>query len=189
MRPADLWVSAEASMLPAMAEWDWDLRGLAEGRPAVPIARSSYPEFPPRSSLHLDQFVAAHVEAGGAFLDHRIVDEIVDGISDDVTAERGSFLCAPHAGAMEFHVEAQKRLQKGVAAGWAVEYAALPFWPLRCDPYSVVDETARNGGEPKFRLTNDHSWPPPFSVGSDGTFSSADGTFVQSLNASCRITV
>ena len=79
MRPADLWVSAEASMLPGVAEWDWDLRGLAEGRPAVPIARSKFPDSPPRSSLHLDQFMAAHVEAGGAFLDHRIdAADIVD---------------------------------------------------------------------------------------------------------------
>jgi hypothetical protein len=171
-------------MLPEVSDWDWDLTGLADGRPAVPTARSSYPSSAPRSSLLLDEFIAAHAEAGGAFVDHRIVDEVVDGISDDVTVERGSFLCAPHAGAMEHRAQAQARLLKGVNAGWAVEYAALPFWPLRCDPYSVVDETKRNGGEPKFRLTNDHSWPPPYSVSADGTFSYADGTYVQSLNAS-----
>ena len=79
---------------------DWDLTGLAEGLPAVPTARSSYPTSAPRPSLLLDEFIAAHAEAGGAFVDHRIVDEVVDGISDDVTVERGSFLCAPYAGAM-----------------------------------------------------------------------------------------
>ena len=184
MRPPDLWVSAAESMQPEVADWDWDLTGLAEGRPAVPTARSSYPTTAPRSSLMLDEFIAAHAEADGAFVDHRIVDEVVDGISDDVTVERGSFLCAPHAGAMQFRDQAQARLLKGVSAGWAVEYAALPFWPLRCDPYSVVDETKRNGGLPKFRLTNDHSWPPPNSVSVDGTFSFAEGTYVQSLNAS-----
>ena len=65
--------------------------------------------------------------------------------------------------------------------GWASSYDELPFWPMRRDPYSVVDESAR-AGKPKFRLTNDHSWPPPGSVGLDGTLRSPDGAFVQSLN-------
>ena len=169
-------------MLPECSPWDWDLRGFAEGKPAVPMAKSSYPERPPHSSLHLHQFVQAHAEAAGSFLDHGIVREVLDGIADDVTGERGSFLCAPHAGAMEFSAQAAARLQAGVEAGWATEYASMPFWPMRCDPYSVVDESAR-AGKPKFRLTNDHSWPPPSSVSSDGTMQSSGGAFVQSLNA------
>ena len=67
--------------------------------------------------------------------------------------------------------------------GWAAEHADVPFWPLRCDPYSVVDESER-AGKPKFRLTNDHSWPPPCSVSLDGSLSNAQGQFVSSLNAS-----
>ena len=106
---------------------------------------------------------------------------MLDGISDDVVGIRGSFLCALHLGAMEFHAEAAARLQTRVDEGWAAAYGELPFWPLRCDPYSVVDESAR-AGKPKFRLTNDHSWPPPGSVALDGTLSSQSGSFVKSLN-------
>ena len=42
MRPPDLWVSAEASMLPEVAPWDWDLRPMARGEPAVPTLPSSF---------------------------------------------------------------------------------------------------------------------------------------------------
>jgi hypothetical protein len=31
------------------------------------------------------------------------------------------------------------------------------------DPYGLVDESAR-AGKPKYRLTNDHSWPPPATI-------------------------
>jgi len=31
------------------------------------------------------------------------------------------------------------------------------------DPYGLVDESAR-AGKPKYRLTNDHSWPPPATM-------------------------
>ena len=69
----------------------------------------------------------------------------------------------------------------GVDAGWAHEHAELPFWPLRCDPYSVVDESER-AGKPKFRLTNDHSWPPPHAL--DGTLLDEGGRWAPSLNHS-----
>ena len=108
--------------------------------------------------------------------------EIADGISDDVSSARGSFLCAPHAGAMEFHEQAEARLKSGVQEGWATEHVDIPFWPLRCDPYSIVDESARSG-RPKFRLTNDHSWPRQSAVSPDGSLH-LDGRHVQSLNAS-----
>ena len=89
------------------------------------------------------------------FADNAIVSEMMHGVADDVSAPRGSFLCAPHAGALRFYSEAHSRLQVNVQEGWAAEHADAPFWPLRCDPYSVVDESER-AGKPKFRLTNDH---------------------------------
>ena len=184
MRPPDLWVSAEDSMLPSTAAWDWDLSPWLRGESAVPCARSSFPDAPPKASINFEEVLAAHAAADGSFVDHAIVREMVDGVADDVTAQRGSFLCAPHAGGMQFFAEASSRLRAGVDEGWASEHARLPFWPLRCDPYSIVDETARNGGVPKFRLTNDHSWPPPSSVSVDGTLRSEGGAFIQSLNES-----
>ena len=184
MRPPDLWVSAADSMLPSTAAWDWDLSPWLRGESAVPCARSSFPDAPPKASINFEEVLAAHAAADGSFVDHAIVREMVDGVADDVTALRGSFLCAPHAGGMQFFAEASSRLRAGVDKGWASEHEELPFWPLRCDPYSIVDETARNGGVPKFRLTNDHSWPPPSSVSVDGTLRSEGGAFVQSLNES-----
>jgi hypothetical protein len=157
VRPSDLWVPASA-MLPQTAGFDWDLRPWAVGNRAIPMAQSAAAAGPVASSLN--RALLEEELRSGEFTDRAILREALDGIADDVVAERGSFLCAPHSGALRFFAEAQERLQVGVAAGWATEYAELPFWPLRCDPYSVVDESAR-AGKPKFRLTNDHSWPPP----------------------------
>jgi len=165
-------VSAEESMRPELAAWDWDLRPLAGGGAAVPTVPSGG-ALSPHSSLIAEAIRAAHAEGG--FDDEGIVSEMLSGINDDVKGPRGTFLCAPHSGALRFYSEARSRLQANVDGGWAVEHDALPFWPLRCDPYSVVDESSR-AGKPKFRLTNDHSWPPPGGV-------TADGTFLQSLNA------
>ena len=179
MRPPDLWVSAEASMRPECLPWNWDLRPLAHGLPAVPSARSSYPDAPPHGSLRLAELEAAH--AASPIADAAIVDEMLNGVSDDVQAVRGSFLCAPHVGALQFEEQARARLLAGVEAGYAHEYSQLPFWPLRCDPYSVVDESER-AGKPKFRLTNDHSWPPPHAA--DGCLLDEGGRWAPSLNGS-----
>ena len=65
--------------------------------------------------------------------------------------------------------EAESKLKALVSEGWAEESDQLPFWPLRCDPYSIVDESAR-AGRRKLRLTSDHSWPPPGAVAGDGSF-------------------
>ena len=179
LRPPDLWVSAAASMRPECLAWDWDLRPLALGLPATPVVRSQFPHARPHSSLQLDEVAAAQLESPIA--DESIVREMLDGVSDDVRAERGSFLCAPHVGALRYAAEAQARLQAGVKEGYAVSYPDLPFWPLRCDPYSVVDESER-AGKPKFRLTNDHSWPPPHA--DDGTLLDEGGRWAPSLNES-----
>ena len=69
--------------------------------------------------------------------------------------------------------------EKNVKKGWATVSPELPCWPIRASPYSVVDETKR-AGAPKFRLTNDMSWPH-FGIMPDG-----DGGFVESLNGSMR---
>ena len=69
-------------------------------------------------------------------------------------------LCAPHSGALAFFEQAEAKITKSVLQGWAEDHERLPMWPIRCSPYSVVDESAR-AGKPKFRLTNDLSWPKP----------------------------
>jgi hypothetical protein len=110
----------------------------------------------------------AHESATGTFADNGIVSEMLNGVSDDVESPRGSLLCAPHLGALRFFSEADSRLRTNLTEGWAAVHEDVPFWPIRCDPYSVVDESER-AGKPKFRLTNDHSWPPPGLVSADGT--------------------
>ena len=179
MRPPDLWVSAEASMLPGCQRWTWDLRPLALGLPAVPVEPSSYPQRPPHGSLDLAEVAAAAAESPTP--DGDIVLEMLNGVSDNVQGERGSFLCVPHVGALQFDEQARARLLAGVEAGYATEHSSMPFWPLRCDPYSVVDESA-NAGKPKFRLTNDHSWPPPHAA--DGVLLDEGGRWARSLNGS-----
>ena len=178
LRPPDLWMGAEQCMLPSTVAWDWDLRPWLKGEPAVPTARSSAEQCPPKTSFNAD-VVEADL-ARGAFTDVGILREMLDGICDDVVGPRGSFLCAPHQGGLKFAEEAHSRLQAGVTAGWAAVYDALPYWPLRCDPYSVVDESER-AGVPKFRLTNDHSWPPPATVPLE--FDEDGERFLPSLNA------
>jgi hypothetical protein len=171
MRPPDFWVSAHDSMMPGLDRWVWDLRPLARGEPAVPVQRSSADGAPPPSAASvLEGF--ARVDAD--FADAEIVREVLDGVSDDVQAPVGTFLCAPHTGALRFMAEAESRVEVGVEAGWSKRHESVPFWPIRCDPYSIVDESER-AGRPKFRLTNDHSWPPPRA---------GDGCEPQSLNGS-----
>ena len=178
LRPPDLWMGAEESMLPETLPWDWDLRPWVHGAPAVPTLRSSHGDNPPQVSF--TQSVVAADLAGGEYSDKAILAEMLHGIVDDVVGPRGSFLCAPHQGGLRYADEAASRLQAGVSEGWAAEYSQVPFWPIRCDPYSVADESER-AGKPKFRLTNDHSWPPPGTVPLGCT---ADGLrFLPSLNA------
>ena len=46
--------------------------------------------------------------------------------------------------------------------GWSQVEAAIPFWPIRSNPYSIVREERE--AKVKFRMTIDLSWPHP-SVG------------------------
>ena len=85
--------------------------------------------------------------------------------------------CAPHGGALRLFNEAQKKLDKNEERGWATGGWELPCWPIRASPYSMVDETAR-AGAPKFRITNDLSWPHW------GMMMDSEGTFIKSINGS-----
>lgn len=158
MRPHDLWVTAERCMLPEYAQWDWDLTPCSRGEPAVAFTPSAASPAPPSDSLNRDAFAELRLDPD--VVDLGILDEIDRGIADDVVAPRGTFLCAPHAGALRFHDQADARMHAAVSEGWASLHGSVPYFPIRCDPYSVVDESVR-AKRPKFRLTNDHSWPPP----------------------------
>ena len=168
-------------MLPAVAAWSWDLRPLRWGGMAIPVTTSGINGVLPSGDVCLGA-VQAVLDAGD-FADAGILTEVLYGISDDVRAPRGSLLCAPHSGALCELAQASSKLAILVSEGWAEQHAELPYWPLRCDPYSIVDESAR-AGKPKFRLTNDHSWPPPGRVAADGTLVSEEGRHVPSLNES-----
>ncbi len=168
-------------MLPEVAAWSWDLRPLREGLPAVPVVPSGCDSVLPAGDVCLGA-VQAVLDAGD-FADEAILTDVLHGVSDDVAAPRGSLLCAPHTGALRAMTQAAAKLATLVSEGWAEEHAALPYWPLRCDPYGIVDESAR-AGRPKYRLTNDHSWPPPGAIAGDGTVVGPWGEHVPSLNES-----
>ena len=172
MRPPDLWLSADKHMTDAARPWDWDLEPLVRGEPPVPWAVSGRDGLRPSSGLCLDA-----IERGATFFtDQEIVGEMLSGIEDDACCARGTLLCAPHTSGLMHFAMASEKLDKIVAGGWGY-VADLPAWPIRACPYGIVDESER-AGKPKWRLTNDLSWPPPHGL-SDGV-----GGFVQSLNAS-----
>ena len=178
MRPDDLWLPHASNSVPETAAWDWDLRPLTLGLPAVPFCPSGrdgvLPPGPMGESAVRDAIRAAAV----GFADQAIVTEILGGIRDDATCARGTLLCAPHAGALKLYEQAREKLLKTETKGWGTGGWELPCWPLRASPYSVVDESERNGGVPKFRLTNDLSWPHA------GMIEDGDGGYVASINGS-----
>ena len=173
MRPDDLWLPHDEHSLPETAEWDWDFRPLEHGLPAVPLMPSGRDGRAPPSELKAQ----AVIEAATDFADQEIVSEMLTGITDDSDCGRGTLLCAPHSGALLNFEQACEKLDKNVKRGWATGGWDLPCWPLRASPYSVVDESSR-AGEPKFRLTNDLSWPHP------GMLADGAGGFVESINGS-----
>ena len=157
LRPADLVLRAsDGHMVPGTEHWAWDLRPLAEGRPAVPLAPSG-PGNPPPTDLDL---VAVMVRAAG-FADQGIISEMVHGFSDDATCEAVTVLSPPHVGALEHFGQVQAKMDKDRGRGWSHSTGwEPPFWPVRAAAYSMVDESAR-AGKPKFRMTIDLSWPRP----------------------------
>ena len=154
MRPDDLFLDHAEHSVPSTAPWDWDLAPLSRGEPAVAMQPSGGGGVEPATSVEL----RAWLRDSAGFPDQAIVSEVVNGVSDDSGCRRGTLLCAPHAGALAHHEQAEAKLAAGVAAGYTSEFHSLPCWPLRTCPYSIVDESVR-AGKPKFRLTTDLSWP------------------------------
>ena len=154
MRPDDLFLDHAEHSVPATAPWDWDLAPISAGEPAVAMQPSGGGGVGPATSVELRAWLRDSV----GFPDQAIVSEVVNGVSDDSVCRRGTLLCAPHAGALAHHAQAEAKLAAGVAAGYTSPFHRLPCWPLRTCPYSIVDESVR-AGKPKFRLTTDLSWP------------------------------
>ena len=192
LRPSDLWMGVDRHMTDAARPYTWARgpdgsyapvqestsrwRWEQAGDGALHAVRGG--ERPrgcvaPDTSIDVDAVMA---ESTG-FTDRAILDETARGLSDDSRCPRGTLLCAPHVGGIEFYGLVHSKCETAVGKGFASVGAELPFWPLRCNPYSIVDESVR-AGEPKYRLTNDLSWPPPYSL-DDG-----DGGFVDSVNGS-----
>ena len=179
LRPPDLWLPHAEHSLAATAGFNWDLRPLRGGMPAVPLPTSSADGVKPASSLSAEGIKAAAV----GFDDKAIVSECLNGFTDDSECERGTLLCAPHSGALKLYAVARTKLLKSEEMGWAAGGHDLPCWPLRASPYSVVDESGRTEDAdgnpiPKFRLTNDLSWPH------EGMVADGRGGWVLSVNAS-----
>jgi hypothetical protein len=170
LRPPDLWLDHEQHSVAATAAWNWDLRPLEHGLPAVPLPVSGRGGLDPATGIALHE-VEALRQAGLAehgFDDEGIVSEMLSGIEDDSRCLRGTLLCAPHAGALRQMSVARQKLAANVTNGWSSGGHALPCWPLRSCPYSIVDESVR-AGKPKFRLTTDLSWPHPGAMEVEGT--------------------
>jgi len=169
-RPADLVLRAdEGHMVPGTEHWAWDLRPLADGREAVPLATSG-PGRPPPTDLLLD---AIRAQSAG-FIDEGIIDELVHGVSDDASCEAVTVLSPPHMGALEYYAELQKKLAKDRGRGWTHSTGwSVPFWPVRAAAYSVVEE--ERGLVTKHRMTIDLSWPrPEAGLGVDSVNDSID---------------
>jgi hypothetical protein len=170
LRPADVWLEHAANSVPATAAWDWDLRPLERGEPAHPLSTSGKDGVTPATGLVLgvlEHMVAEGLRAKG-FVDEAIVSEMISGIEDDSMCRRGTLLCAPHPGGLKSYQQMLKKTKASVDAGWASGgHVALPCWPIRSCPMSVVDESVR-AGKPKWRLTTDLSWPHVGAMVVDG---------------------
>ena len=158
LRPTDLELRADGGhMVPGTEHWVWDLRPLAEGRPAVPLAMSGAGRPPPT-----DLLLGAVLAQSAGFLDQGIISELVHGVSDDATCEAVAVLSPPHVGALQYYGQLQAKLAKDRARGWSHSAGwELPFWPLRAAAYSMVEE--ERAGVVKHRMTIDLSWPRPDS--------------------------
>jgi hypothetical protein len=155
LRPADLVLrAADGHRVPGTEGWVWDLRPLQEGKPAVPL-RASGPGDPPATDLDLEALVAA----SEGFADQAIISELLHGVSDDATCEDATVLSPPHVGALQYYAQLQGKLAKDAGRGWSRATSDLPFWPMRANAYSMVEEV--RGGVTKHRMTIDLSWPRP----------------------------
>ena len=177
MRPPDVWLPADTHQTPETRPWVWDFTPLETGGEARPMPISGRQGVEPDTELRLEALRSLRRQQ--TFADEAILDEMIDGILDDVVEPpeaRGTLLCAPHLSALKNWHVATERVSRNVARDWAYE-SSLPCWPLHACPYGLVDESER-AGEAKWRLTNDLSWPPP------GALPAGGGEFVRSHNDS-----
>eukprot|EP00964_Phaeocystis_antarctica_P069431 scaffold42189_cov61-Phaeocystis_antarctica.AAC.1 len=66
---------------------------------------------------------------------------MVHGVSDDAACEAAAVLSPPHVGALQYYAELQAKLAKDRGRGWSHSAGwAMPFWPVRANAYSVVEE-------------------------------------------------
>ena len=151
LRPPDLCLH-EGHMVEGTERWVWDLRPLQEGRPAEPLQPSGEGR-PPATDLNVEAVRAA----GLGFADQAIISELVYGISDDNPGGMATVLSPPHEGALRFYAEALKKVMKDFDRGWSSGGWRLPFWPIRANAYSVVEEVRAAGV--KHRMVVDLSWP------------------------------
>ena len=138
--------------VPGTEPWVWDLRPLQWGGVAVPLWPSGG-ERPPETDLIL----SAVREAGAGFADQGIVSEIIHGISDDAPWGGATVLSPPHEGALRHYAQVVLKLEKDAVRGWSSGGWRLPFWPIRANPYSIVEEV--RGTKTKYRMVIDLSWP------------------------------
>ena len=75
-----------------------NVRPLADGLPAVPLATSGRDGVKPKTSVNLGELGGP---SDSAFADQQILDELRQGFSDDSQCKRGTLLCAPHGSALE----------------------------------------------------------------------------------------
>ena len=159
LRPPDLELACETHTVEGAKGYVWDLRPLAKGECAVPLAPSSL-ESPPLTDLRLSRIA----ELGVDYPDKEIIGEMMTGFSDDaVGVESHSVFSPPHLGALKYAEQASEKIAKDVSKGWSQIEAALPFWPIRSNPYSIVREERE--AKVKYRMTVDLSWPQPSANG------------------------
>ena len=151
LRPPDVCMD-EAHMVEGTEKWVWDLRPLQEGLPATPLSPSGR-GMPPETDLDLEAVRAA----GVGFADQGIVSELIHGVSDDNPMGGATVLSPPHEGALRYYAHVLSKLKKDEGRGWSSGGWNLPFWPVRANAYSIVEEL--RGAVTKHRMVIDLSWP------------------------------
>ena len=159
LRPPDLELECGEHTVEEAKGWVWDLRPLARGGCAVPLAASSLTS-PPLTDLALSRIAAL----GAEYPDQEIIREMLIGFSDDaVGVESHSVFSPPHLGAIKYAAQASEKIASDVSMGWSQVVAMIPFWPIRSNPYSIVREERE--AKVKYRMTVDLSWPHPSEKG------------------------
>ena len=151
LRPRDISMHTD-HRVPGTEDWVWDLRPLQRGEPAEPLWPSGG-ERPPDTDLDLE----AVREAAEGFADKAIVSELVHGVSDDAPLGGATVLSPPHLGALQHYAQVEAKVAKDSAKGWSTGGWYLPFWPVRANAYSVIEEV--RGTKKKYRMVVDLSWP------------------------------